>query len=439
MRTPKTLILLLPTLALLCAPRPAAAAAGAWASNPESKVRLITPWKTAPKDGELRFGLHFALSPGWHVYWKNSGDAGYPPVVVFAQAPGLAGAELLWPAPQRFELRGGLVAFGYEKEVVYPIRGQLQGAGDHVELAADVDYLVCEVDCVPYRYTLKLDQPLGATPVPDPETAPLIDAWWSRLPVAAEALSGVTTGGVLRPGAAGAGPVLEIQMHGVGPAAGASPEIFLETHEAFDTGKPAAQTTEDGVAFRVPLKPHTAGKPLPASTAFAWTATGLAQQGRPLSLEAKRTVPLGAPAAPAAPVQIVQHPTGLSPILIALLAVAALLAALWLWGVLSNAAARTGREALGFAAAAVVLGALWGLSHRISFVGLAWIELTLLAMALCAWLRRRAQGRPALRLVLTVGLAVAAAAAPWLAHRNRLTPIFPDRSSHHSSQEVSPS
>ena len=100
-------------------------------------------------------------------------------MVVFQKAPGLAPGdiELLWPAPERFELPGDLVAFGYENEVVYPVRARLSGApGDTLKLAADVDYLVCEVDCIPYRYTLTLDQPLAAPesgqPEPDPETEP---------------------------------------------------------------------------------------------------------------------------------------------------------------------------------------------------------------------------------------------------------------------------
>jgi hypothetical protein len=111
-------------------------------------------------------------------------------------------------------------------------------------------------------------------------------------------------------------------------------------------------------------------------------------------------------------------------VLTALLAVAATLGALWLWGLLGSTAAgaRTRREALGFAAAALTFGALWGMSRQVSFVGLAWIELVLLAMALCAWLRQRMSRRRTLGFLLALGLAVCAAAAPWLAHRNRLIP-----------------
>lgn len=419
---------ILPPLILVLAAVPLAAATGPWEKNPQSSVRLVSPWRVAPQEGEIRLGLHFKLAPGWHVYWKNSGDAGFPPVVEFAKTPGLESAELLWPAPERFELRGGLVAFGYAKEAVYPVRlRRVSGAAagsKSLQLSADVDYLVCEVDCVPYRYTLTLDQPLGASPVPDPETAPLVDTWWGRLPVAAEELPGVSTDGVLEP----AGPVLEVRLRGVRPAPGTTPGLFLETHEAFDTGKPEARATDDGVIFRVPLKPHEAGEPLPRETVFAWTATGLAgSENTPVSMEARRTVPLGSPSpstpSPAEPLRTVRRP---DPVLTALLAVAATLGALWLWGLLGagggEPGSSLGREALGFAAAGVLFGALWGMSRQVSFVGLAWIELVLLAMALCAWLRRRMGRRRALRFLLALGVAACAAAAPWLAHRNRLTP-----------------
>jgi DsbC/DsbD-like thiol-disulfide interchange protein len=430
MRTPKTSLPLLVSstfvsLAVcLLAARPAAGVSSDWASNPQSRLRLITPWTVAPRVGEIRLGLQFALAPGWHVYWKNSGDAGFPPVVVFAEEPGLAATELLWPAPERFELRGGLVAFGYAGEVVYPVRATLRdAAGDRLRLAADVDYLVCEVDCVPYRYTLTADQPLGATPVPDPATRPLIDSWWDRLPVAS--MPGVATEGFLDAGGPGGSPELEVRVHGARPGA-APPGLFLEAHDAFDAGRPEVRTERDGVVFHVPLQAHEAGKPLPPRTEFAWTVTRLSRGGEPFSLEARRSVPLraadraadtrsGGPQAAARP--------ALDPLLGALLAVAATLAALALWGVLGGSVAesRTGREALGFAAAAVTLAALWGMSRQVSFVGLAGIELALLGMALCSWLWRRAGSRRLLAILLVLGIVACAATVPWLAYHNRLS------------------
>ena len=124
MTAPKTALLLL-AFSLL-GPGHAWGAAGEWSTNPQSSVRLITPWQTAPPSGELILGLQFRLSPGWHVYWKNSGDAGFPPAVTLQPADRLAPAEILWPTPRRFELPGNLVAFGYEGEVVYPVRTEIR-------------------------------------------------------------------------------------------------------------------------------------------------------------------------------------------------------------------------------------------------------------------------------------------------------------------------
>jgi hypothetical protein len=101
------------------------------------------------------------------------------------------------------------------------------------------------------------------------------------------------------------------------------------------------------------------------------------------------------------------------------LAVASALLALGLWGLLSPAASDGyGRMLLGFVAAAATVGLLYLLSRQVRPEGLAAVELALLAMGLCAWLRRRS-GRT-LRVGLLVALLGCALAAPWLAERNRI-------------------
>ena len=398
---------LLLILALL-APLPAWGAASEWAENAESRVRLITPWQAAPRSGELRMGLHFKLTPEWHVYWKNSGDAGFPPVVVFQEAPGLAPGdiELLWPAPERFELPGNLVAFGYEDEVVYPVRAKLDSQSDRLRLVADVDYLVCRVDCVPYRYTLTLDQPLGDS-VPDPDTAPLIDRAWASLPTPPG--QGVITTAALDVSQPSA-PALEVRVEGARP--GPDSQVFLESHEAFDTGKPISRTTDDGVVYRVPLKPRKEGK-VPFTTTVGWTVTHLVRDGRPLHLEAREQIGRTEVQAPRA---------SFGPVPIAGLAAASALLAMGLWGLLSPSAhPGHGRMLLGFLAAAATVGLLYLLSRQIRPEGLAAVELALLAMGLCAWLLRRS-GRT-LRIGLLVAMLGCALAAPWLAQHHRIPDV----------------
>ncbi|PYQ57057.1 MAG: hypothetical protein DMF53_23730 [Acidobacteria bacterium] len=305
MTAPKTALLLV-TVLLLLAPGRAWGVAGEWAKNPQSSVRLITHWRTAPRSGELILGLQFLLSPGWHVYWKNSGDAGFPPSVTLQPADRLTTPEILWPTPRRFELPGGLVAFGYEKEVVYPVRVELKPeappatsdaaappAGDVLHLAADLDYLVCQVDCVPYRYTLTVDQPLvnqSDQPDSDPRTVLALQSWLDQVPRAPRELPGVRTGAVLDASRAGETPDLEIRVLGA-RAQGGKTDLFLESQETFDAGRPRLRATADGVVFHVPMKPKEANKPLPARATLDWTVANLVgKDGKPFNLEARRDV-----------------------------------------------------------------------------------------------------------------------------------------------------
>jgi suppressor for copper-sensitivity B len=304
-------------LTALLAPVPAWSAASPWSKNPQSSVRLITPWLIAPRDGTFWMGLQFRLGPGWHVYWKNSGDAGFPPVVTFQPAEVLGKPELLWPTPRRFELPGGLVAFGYENEVIYPVRTEiltgavppassdagaegseaaeaplaLRPGGGALDIKADLDYLVCKIDCIPYRYKLTLEQPLGDEPVNDPETSPLMETWTRRLPRIAGEVPGLAIGAGVdasRPGQ----PALQIQLQGVTGQRGET-DVFLAPHPAFDPGRPRIQILPDQVSLRVPLKPRELGKPLPARLAFAWTVSNLATlDGKGFDLEIEREVPV---------------------------------------------------------------------------------------------------------------------------------------------------
>jgi suppressor for copper-sensitivity B len=297
MTAPKIALLL-----LLLAPGLARGAASPWSTNPESSVRLITPWQTAARTGEFMLGLQFRLSPGWHVYWKNSGDAGFPPSLTLQPAALLGQPEILWPTPRRFELPGGLVAFGYEGEVVYPVRAEIRpgepatsdltsdaASPDLLKITADLDYLVCQVDCVPYHYTLALDQPLGDEAAADPETLPVLQAWLERLPRIVSEVPGTRTGAVID-ASRGGNPDLEVRVLGARATPGKT-DLFLESHKAFDAGKPRVRITGDGVVFHVPLTRKAADKPLPGKTSIAWTVSELTtKDGKPFSLEARREV-----------------------------------------------------------------------------------------------------------------------------------------------------
>jgi DsbC/DsbD-like thiol-disulfide interchange protein len=249
----------------------ARAAVGGWVDHGEARVRLVSGLARAAPGGEAGLGVELALAPGWHVYWKNAGDAGYAPRLQVSR--GLApGATLLFPAPERFELPGNLVAFGYEREVVYPVAARLDPAiaSGVAAIAARLDYLVCAETCIPHTAELELALPVGVERR-DPDSAPAIERWRARLPLAAGAPGAPRVRSRLERGP-GSGLELVLVFEGAGRAA--APDLFFEVDPLLALGRPSLRATDEGPTFRVPLSPLDATKPLPERLRFAWTATG---------------------------------------------------------------------------------------------------------------------------------------------------------------------
>lgn len=124
-------------------------------------VTLVADHTQVPADGTLRVGVRFELDPGWHMYWHNPGESGLATHVAFE---GVEAGELRWPAPHEFESPGPIITYGYADEVLLFAEAQAAGE-DAIELRADVDFLLCEVSCIPARTSLGLTIPRGeATP-----------------------------------------------------------------------------------------------------------------------------------------------------------------------------------------------------------------------------------------------------------------------------------
>ncbi|MCB1008913.1 MAG: hypothetical protein KDB94_08460 [Acidobacteria bacterium] len=261
----------------------ATAATGPWAEAPEAKARIVSRWAVAPAGGDAGLGLEFSLLPGWHVYWKNSGDAGYPPELELAQDAGLGATTLRYPAPHRFELPGDLVAFGYEGEVVYPIDAAVAAdATGTLALSGRLDYLVCREECIPYTADLALELPMGDA-AEDPERAPALDAWRARLPIApGDAQPPVL---VTMDWHAGEYPWSTFELRLAAPGLSASaPDLFFAPQEWVELRRPELVATAAGPTFRVPVRALDETKPLPEPLALEWTATGFELGGAPLAL-----------------------------------------------------------------------------------------------------------------------------------------------------------
>ncbi|MCE2509806.1 MAG: thioredoxin family protein [Alphaproteobacteria bacterium] len=141
----------------------AVAATSAWSSEEPldatarpARLRLLAGGPEKDGGDTLLLGLEFELLPGWKVYWRAPGDAGYPPEVDWSGSENLAPPSFLWPVPERFRVLG-LETLGYHNGVVFPVRAGVQDANAPVRLRARVTYLVCDEICIPGEADLSLD------------------------------------------------------------------------------------------------------------------------------------------------------------------------------------------------------------------------------------------------------------------------------------------
>jgi thiol:disulfide interchange protein DsbD len=108
------------------------------------------------------------MAPGWHTYWKFSGDAGLPTELKWKLPPGWKIGEIQWPIPLKTIDPGDIQTYGYVDEVLLmqEITPPPKIDGSSVKLSTDASWLVCEKICIPGGATLQLELPTSANSQP---------------------------------------------------------------------------------------------------------------------------------------------------------------------------------------------------------------------------------------------------------------------------------
>ena len=57
-------------------------AASDWADYGQGRVRLVSATTGASGD-ELLLGLQYDIAPGWEIYWRTPGEAGFPTTITW--------------------------------------------------------------------------------------------------------------------------------------------------------------------------------------------------------------------------------------------------------------------------------------------------------------------------------------------------------------------
>jgi DsbC/DsbD-like thiol-disulfide interchange protein len=127
--------------------------ASPWIKDTYSSVRLIAGSRSG---NVLLGGISFQLQPGWKTYWRTPGDSGVPPRIDFSKSDNIDSVKILWPVPMKFPDGAGGISFGYNNQVLLPLRIIAKSPDKPVTLRARISYAVCEKLCIPVEANAEL-------------------------------------------------------------------------------------------------------------------------------------------------------------------------------------------------------------------------------------------------------------------------------------------
>jgi thiol:disulfide interchange protein/DsbC/DsbD-like thiol-disulfide interchange protein len=146
------------------------------------KAELISDVSAIEPGQKFRLGVLYKIEPGWHIYWKYSGDSGIPTKVEWHLPPGFKTHDLQWPLPLRDKEPGDLEVFAYNSEILLftTVEAPDTLPPGSVSIEAKTNWLVCQSLCVPGSAQLKLD--LGSGSSSASNAVQLFDKYSAQVP-----------------------------------------------------------------------------------------------------------------------------------------------------------------------------------------------------------------------------------------------------------------
>ena len=135
-------------------------AASDWNELEMVSTRLVSALNGTGSEEAVLLGFQVKLAKGWKTYWRSPGDSGLPPRFNWQGSTNVNRVTLMWPVPMAFD-SGGFLTWGYEDEVIFPMKVELKEAGKPLSLKLNVDFGVCEDVCIPFKQSFALDLPAG--------------------------------------------------------------------------------------------------------------------------------------------------------------------------------------------------------------------------------------------------------------------------------------
>ncbi len=182
-------VALLALIALVLPAAPALAQSGSAmsAQGNHARVSLVSERSQAIPGETLYLSLHMEMDKGWHVYWRNAGDAGLPPEILWDEgplAPETSAGDFVWPMPELLPVvPDEIMDYGYSGEVTLPIPVTVpDDARGEIRFSGTADYLICKDVCIPETAPVRFTLQVGETQDPDRDGGTKIAEALSNVP-----------------------------------------------------------------------------------------------------------------------------------------------------------------------------------------------------------------------------------------------------------------
>lgn len=148
------------------------------------QMQLVAESETPAAGSDLIVAIDTHPETGWHGYWTNPGDAGFPADLKWTLPKGMTASAPTYPMPGQLEI-AGLMNYVYENPYALLVTLHVPAGlakGTALPIGLHMSYLVCtDQMCVPETSDLSLALTVGDGAV-SPDKQAEFDAWRQALP-----------------------------------------------------------------------------------------------------------------------------------------------------------------------------------------------------------------------------------------------------------------
>jgi thiol:disulfide interchange protein DsbD len=148
-----------------------------------TQATLVLSESTAKPGDTVWAGVDLKMDPGWHTYWKNSGDAGLPTAISWQLPPGITAGDIQWPLPKKLP-PVEVTTYGYEGEtmLLVPLTIASNAPSGSITLTANLTWLECQDVCIPVKTSVTITLTIGSEGKTSADDL-AIESWKNKVPL----------------------------------------------------------------------------------------------------------------------------------------------------------------------------------------------------------------------------------------------------------------